>query len=277
MTEFRYKGIKNIIGIFGVPRSGTSWLGQLFDSSPQVSHKWQPFFSNSFKDYLPVNASKEQIHSFYRAVIDLEDNYLDRSQKRESGLYPFFKQKNAIPSVLVHKEISQLYHIPSLLKAIDNIKLIFLVRNPNAVINSFYKAPSEFEKSWDLMEEWQFANKKNKFSPYYYYGFQKWKEAMNLFLQVHIHYPQKTKLVKYEDLFLYPEAELRKLFSFANIEMTTQTLHFVNESTSKHSDDAYSVFRGNKKLEDWKSSLPIEIEEKIAEELNETPLSQFLS
>ena len=36
--------MKNV-AIFGVPRSGTSWLGQIFNSSPMVAYRFQPLFS----------------------------------------------------------------------------------------------------------------------------------------------------------------------------------------------------------------------------------------
>jgi len=36
---------KNIIGIIGAPRSGTSWTGQIFDSAPDVLYRMQPFYS----------------------------------------------------------------------------------------------------------------------------------------------------------------------------------------------------------------------------------------
>ena len=35
---------------FGVPRSGTSWFGELFNSSPRVAYRFQPLFSYAFKD-----------------------------------------------------------------------------------------------------------------------------------------------------------------------------------------------------------------------------------
>ena len=44
-------GFDRIISIHGVPRSGTSWLGQILDSSPKVRYKFQPLFSYAFKKY----------------------------------------------------------------------------------------------------------------------------------------------------------------------------------------------------------------------------------
>ena len=53
------------------------------------------------------------------------------------------------------------YHhlVEKLLKEIDQIKIIGIVRNPCAVINSWFKAPREFNKEWDPLEEWRYATK----------------------------------------------------------------------------------------------------------------------
>ena len=40
------------IGLHGVPRSGTSWLGNIFNSSPDLTYKHQPLYSYAFKNYL---------------------------------------------------------------------------------------------------------------------------------------------------------------------------------------------------------------------------------
>ena len=40
------------IAIHSVPRSGSSWLGQILNSSLKVCFRFQPLFSYAFKDYL---------------------------------------------------------------------------------------------------------------------------------------------------------------------------------------------------------------------------------
>ena len=40
------------IAIFSVPRSGSSWLGQIFNSHEDVSFRMQPLFSYSHKSAL---------------------------------------------------------------------------------------------------------------------------------------------------------------------------------------------------------------------------------
>ncbi len=38
-----------IIGLHGAPRSGTTWIGQIFNSAPQVAFRFQPFFAHAFR------------------------------------------------------------------------------------------------------------------------------------------------------------------------------------------------------------------------------------
>ena len=56
--------MKKTIALFGVPRSGTSWLGQIFDSCPDVIYKYQPLFSYAFKNRLNMQSSFDEISNF---------------------------------------------------------------------------------------------------------------------------------------------------------------------------------------------------------------------
>ena len=47
----------SITYLAGVARSGTSWLGQIFDSSPEVRYSFQPLFSYEFKNRVNENVT----------------------------------------------------------------------------------------------------------------------------------------------------------------------------------------------------------------------------
>ncbi|MDH5934310.1 hypothetical protein, partial [Vibrio splendidus] len=53
------------VAIHSVPRSGSSWLGEIINSSPQVNYSFQPLFSYEFKSYLNENSSLENINNFF--------------------------------------------------------------------------------------------------------------------------------------------------------------------------------------------------------------------
>ena len=56
------------IAIHSVPRSGSSWLGQILNSSPKVCFRFQPLFSYAFKDYLNEKSSQEDIMTFFEQI-----------------------------------------------------------------------------------------------------------------------------------------------------------------------------------------------------------------
>ena len=48
------------VAIHGVPRSGTSWIGEIINSSPNVLYKFQPLFSYALKDFLTTFSKKRR-------------------------------------------------------------------------------------------------------------------------------------------------------------------------------------------------------------------------
>lgn len=56
----------NKFAMFGVPRSGTSWLSQIFNSHPSIVMRFQPLFSFGHKGRLSENSSESDIALFLR-------------------------------------------------------------------------------------------------------------------------------------------------------------------------------------------------------------------
>ena len=149
------------IAIHSVPRSGSTWLGNIFNSSPCVSFSYQPLFSYAFKDYLNSNSSLEEINSFFSLISKSKDEFLNQMDGVNQGIIPIFKKKEITHSC--YKEVRYHYILENLLIKCDHIKLILLIRNPLAVLYSWKNAPKEFrtEQGWDFNEEWQNAPSKN--------------------------------------------------------------------------------------------------------------------
>ncbi|MCK5013927.1 MAG: hypothetical protein KAS66_08905 [Candidatus Omnitrophica bacterium] len=85
---------KPVIAIAGVPRSGTSWLGQIIDSSPDVVYRFQPIFSYAFKDAVNIDSNREDCERFFRGIYESTDDFLLQTDKRKAGLYPTFEKKS---------------------------------------------------------------------------------------------------------------------------------------------------------------------------------------
>ena len=52
------------VAIHGAPRSGTTWLGQIFNASPRTQYRYQPLFSYRFKGQLQPTSSASEVARF---------------------------------------------------------------------------------------------------------------------------------------------------------------------------------------------------------------------
>ena len=106
------------------------------------------------------------------------------------------------------------------------------------------------------MEEWYHASKKNQNKVEEFNGFDKWKEVTLLFEKLQQEYPKRFYLLRYDNLLTETEKEVKKMFSFCDLEYTNETKEFIrNSSQTDLSDDAYSVFRKDQMDDKWKNKL----------------------
>lgn len=261
---------KNVVAVYGVPRSGTSWLGQIIDSCPDVAFRFQPLFSYRFKNRITTESTSEDIEDFFRELYcEDKDEFLNQSDKKKSGIYPIFKEKISDPSILSYKEAKYLYTVPLLLERCKKIKIVGIVRNPYDVLESWINAPSEFRKGWDIMDEWKFATGKNEFRPENYFGYYKWKECIKLNAEMKKKYPNNFITVRYEDLSENAIDVSKHMFSFLDMIYTDQTENFIKESQSKTVDNVYTVYRKKNEIRKRQFYLPEEVKLKISKDLSD--------
>jgi hypothetical protein len=240
------------IAIFSVPRSGTSWLGQIFNSSPHVIYRFQPLFSFAFKDFLSDHSSSTEIMDFYEKLKDTQDSFvLQTKTVGGSAGFSFSKER---ATHLVWKEVRYLHVIENLLHNSDT-RIIGLARHPCGVINSWLRAPREFNKEWDPETEWRLADKKNQGRIEEYNGYEKWKACMRLYIALVERYKDKFIITRYEDLSVDPLREVARLFNFAGLDFTKQTSDFIKLSTSVMSNDPYGVMRKEQDAYAWRTQL----------------------
>ena len=77
------------LAIFGVPRSGTSWLGQIFNSHPNVTMRNQPLFSYEHKGRLNETSSQKEIYSFFEEIYNSRDDFALMASEAQKN-YPIF-------------------------------------------------------------------------------------------------------------------------------------------------------------------------------------------
>lgn len=261
------------IALFGAPRSGTSWLGQLFNSSPNVAYRFQPLFSYAFKGRLTEHSTPDEIQSFHNDLLDTDDDFV-LQRRNISGKDEGLRFKKEEITHLVWKEVRYHHIIENLLSTTDT-KVIGIVRHPCAVINSWLNAPKEFDPQWDPLEEWRFAKKKNADKREEYNGYEKWKEVAFLYKMIGERYPHRCRIVTYEQLNGRTHETIQELFDFCAIPRNEQTELFIKESKSRNDTDPYGVFKKQKRIDDWKGSLLREIESEILEDEGYEILSEY--
>jgi len=267
--------IEGIVTVAGVARSGTTWLGEIFNSSPEVAYRFQPLFSYAFKDHVEINSSPADYESFMEELYDSDDSFLLQTDMRNSEVLPIFAKNNS-PRFLVMKKARYHYLHIRFLSYLKNLKLVAIVRNPCAVLSSWMANPKEFPKGSDPWLEWRMGTCKNQYKPENFFGFYKWRESTNIFLDLQTKFPDRVSVIRYEDLVENPHGITESLFHFIGIPFDRQTRNFLDESNKRHNDSPYAVYKGKNMKNKWKSTLDPLIVKDIEQELTGTRLECFL-
>jgi hypothetical protein len=266
---------QNVVTVAGVARSGTSWLGEILNSSPDVAYRFQPLFSYAFKDRVGIDSTREEYEAFMRELYATEDPFLLQTDKRESGVLPDFS-KNDSPRILVMKKARYHYLHIRFLNYFPNLKLLAIVRNPCAVLASWMSNPSEFPIESDPLLEWRLGSCKNQCKEENFFGFYKWRESTNIFIDLQAMFPDRVRVVRYEDLVENPVFVSESLFHFVGLPFGGQTKRFLDESTKRHTEDPYAVYKNKDLKDNWKNKLDSRIVRDIEQELMGTNLEAFI-
>ena len=262
--------------ISGMPRSGTTWLSQIFASSPDVRLKSCPLFSYEFKNALDESSSAERWDKLFSELYQTNSEFLDQDHLRKHGLVPAFEEKNEHPRHLIIK--SNRFHnlIPHILKLKNHVRFIHIVRHPCATIYSWLSDPREFPEHADQMAEWKTGDCR-KTGPGEFWGFDDWKQVTTQALRLSEQYPDRHKIVRYEDLVKNTEHYAKELFQFLQIPYGKQTRDFVELSHSRHDEHKHSVFKDPKLKDRWEEKLDPAIILKCLNEVRGTELEQFVN
>ena len=261
--------------ISGMPRSGTTWLSQILASSPDVRLKFCPLFSYEFKNALNENSSADDWSKLFREVYHTNSDYLDQNYLRNQGLVPTFLDKNENPHNLILKSTRFHNLIPNILRLDDQIRFVHIVRHPCATIHSWLTNRNEFPQHANPMEEWR-SGVCRKTGPGEFWGFDDWKKVTAQALQLEKLYPERFKVLRYEDLVEETRKSTKNLFDYFDITYKKQTDDFIGLSRSRHDKNKRSVFKKSEINMDWVTMLHPSIVSACIEELRGTMLEQFL-
>lgn len=265
---------KKIVLVCGMPRSGTSWLGQIFDSSADVAFRMEPLFAYKFKNIIDENSPKEDIINFFDNVYLTDDEFILQKETRKRGSYSFFNKK-INPNVLVIKTTRHHNLIERYIELVDCIEIVSIVRHPCAVINSWINTDREFKSKGCIVErDWKDGGCR-KDGVGEFWGFDDWLSVTKQHVELGNKY-QNFTIVEYAKLIKEPEVIVKNLFDRISIPYTQQTIDFLKSCHSNHQNDPYSVFK-NKKVENiWKKSLNSRMVEEIIQDTKKFGLGQFV-
>jgi hypothetical protein len=265
---------QTITYLAGVARSGTSWLGQLFNSSPEVRFRFQPLFAYEFKNRVNEDSKKSDFNELIHDIYNTESSFLNQDDKRNSGDYPTFLKSEITPH-LVFKENRYQNIIEPMMRNCSDINLIGIVRNPNAVLNSWMKNPKEFPPNSDPLNEWRYGDCKNQ-GHEDFFGYYRWKEVANLYLDLHEKWPKRVYVVSYEHLVKSTQTIVKEMFTHCSISYQKQTDEFIKNGLIAHNVSAYSVFKEKSVVDNWRKELNPYITKEIMHDLEGTRLERFL-
>lgn len=261
--------------ISGMPRSGTTWLSQIFASSPDVRLKFCPLFSYEFKNILDESSSADDWMKLFLDVYVTNSEFLDQDYLRKKGLVPTFVEKNKNPRHLFIKSTRFHNLVPHMLRLNENVRFIHIVRHPCATIYSWLTTPGEFPQYADPLTEWKSGDCR-KTGPGEFWGFDDWKKVTTQALRLSELYPGRFKIVSYEDLIKDTRSCTKDLFDYFKIPYQKQTNEFIELSHSKHDVNKRSVYKNPDLLERWSTGLDQSIVSICLHELRGTELEQFL-
>lgn len=258
-----------------MPRSGTSWLGQIFDSHPAVRFKLSPLFSYDFKNHLSLESTTTDWSDLWQAAYERQSEFMSQSGRRQSGEYPTFSNKLAAPPFFAIKDTrfheltrSALLHLP-------NLFVIAIVRHPAGAIHSWLTSPGEFPATANPLDEWRTGScRKTGFGEFW--GFDDWKKVTTLHLELQNEFSDRVKLLRYEELVKNPSDITAQIFDFVGLDPSKQTEEFLRQCHSKHLPSEYSVFKNPEVAQRWRHELQPAIVETIQHEITGTSLEIFL-
>lgn len=255
------------------PRSGSTWFGELINSSPDVIYRYQPIHAWSFPHYLSSNSSSADFNTFYEELTKTQDPYVLQKLGSFGDVRPSFP-KNLIPRAVGYKEVHAYEVAIRGLTVVSELCVIFLIRNPLMMLQSWISNPKEFPHGTTLESEWYEAKAKNTEHVANRFGIRHWIESTLAFEAAAKKFPKRTLLVRYENLRVSPVEITAAVHSLLGVKTTNTTSKFAQMSSLGSSRDPYSVYRGM--VVSQYPTLPQTIQEQVVSVVEDAGLARYL-
>lgn len=266
---------ERIIWVNGLPRSGTSWLCQIVDSSEDVEFRMAPLFSFQFRNTMRVLDTAERWKQFFVDVYNSDDDWMAQKERRRVGSFPTFQKSEMPRPYLAIKDVRHHNFIEHLLALDIDLKVLHIIRDPRAAIHSWLTNPKEFPQEADPMAHWRSGDVR-KINENEFWGFDDWVKLSHKYHELRSKYPHQVSIVQYEQLVEHPISLTQEFFEELGLEFKEQSKDFLMNSTKGNSADPFSVFKNKAVLDKWRTGLHPEIASEIELELKGTDLEKYL-
>lgn len=266
--------------LLGMPRSGTSWLSQIVESSPDCVVRLSPNFSYPLKHRLHMASSPEAWRAVLQAARASDDPFMTQDYRRDTGELGRFGDKP--PEGLQVLAVKDTRFHGLYLDAMDKLsdaKLVYIVRHPAACLWS-WRCCKEFPPDTDFRAHWRSgACRKTGLPPTEdgeYWGFDDWKALTRRYVTLAAAEPARYHVLHYERLVACAEAEVAALFRFVGLPMTPSTRRFLRDSQSRHDPRPYAVYKDRTVADVWRPHFPPEVLRQIEAETRDPLLSPYV-
>lgn len=261
--------------LLGMPRSGTTWLSQIFESSPDFLVRLSPNFSYLLKNQLDDASTRDEWIDQLAAAASSDDPFMTQNWRRDTGELGIFDERSTGCETRLAVKDTRFHHLyQQAMELLPGARCIYVVRHPAGAINSWWRS-KEFPPEADLAREWR-SGTCRKNGPGEYWGFDDWRALTEQYLDLEARQPLRYRTFRYEDLVDDPHRQTAELFSFVGCATAEPTTSFIAESQSRHDDRPYAVYKDPSVAERWRDQLPIDIISRIEAELRATRLERFL-
>ena len=197
---------KNMIWIFGSPRSGTTWLRKLMSANPKNLIWNEPYLGVHFRIHKNQLSRKDYVFSQY-----YKDDWLP--SLRKFILSCTYSHVRTIQNKIIIKEPNGSGAAPLLLECLPNSKFIFLLRDGRDVVDSLIDAHKA--NSWNPeFSAIPLSNQKIREKQIEYYS-KVWNNLSHTIWEAYKkHQPNLRLLIKYEELMKNTSLELKKIYEF---------------------------------------------------------------
>lgn len=264
-----------VVWLSGMPRSGTTWLGQILASHPDVRLKYCPLFSYEFAGRCDANSTPAQWAELLREVYERPSRFLDQEFLRADGSVPRFPVRSAVPPVLAIKS-NRFHHLSdAILGSVPSLRWIAVVRHPAATIHSWITNPTEFPSGANPAVEWR-TGACRKTKPSEFWGFEDWLRVTSGQVALSKTYPGRVVILHYDAFDAAPVESSRELLRWLGLELHSQTAGFLVDSREIQSANPRAVFKRPGNAQRWRGELDPSIVAQIERETVDAGLGRFL-